>query len=96
MPNRAAAPVDSAQPAIKTGAYANSPSAAVTAARAAPGVSLAEARIALRLGWSHQSRAADDLIRKYVGWTWKVKLSMSTERDLFTRLRQVAEKVAIN
>ena len=58
-------------------------------------VSLAESRIALRLSWSHQGRAADDLIRKCVGWTWKVKLSLSTERDLFTRLREDAEKVAI-
>ncbi|MFZ1606754.1 MAG: Tex-like N-terminal domain-containing protein, partial [Rhodoferax sp.] len=62
---------------------------------AMPVISLAEGRIALRLGWSHQKRAADDLIRKCVAWTWKVKLSMSTERDLFTRLREEAEKVAI-
>lgn len=65
------------------------------AGRAAPVVSLAEGRIAIKLGWSHQARAADDLIRKCVAWTWKVKLSMSTERDLFTRLREDAEKVAI-
>ena len=58
-------------------------------------VSLAEARIALALGWSHQGRAADDLIRKCVAWTWKVKLSLSVERDLFARLREAAEKVAI-
>src|SRR3990167_9239512 len=62
---------------------------------APPAVSLAEGRIALKLGWSHQGRAADDLIRKCVGWTWKVKLSLSTERDLFARLREDAEKVAI-
>jgi protein Tex len=65
------------------------------AARAIPAVSLAEARIALRLGWSHQGRAADDLIRKCVAWTWRVKLSLSIERDLFARLREEAEKVAI-
>jgi uncharacterized protein len=58
-------------------------------------VTLAEARIALRLGWSHQGRAGDDLIRKCVAWTWRVKLSLSTERDLFARLREAAEKVAI-
>jgi uncharacterized protein len=70
--------------------------AAVTAkGRATPVVSLAEGRIALRLGWSHKGRAADDLIRKCVAWTWRVKLSLSTERDLFTRLRDDAEKVAI-
>ena len=57
--------------------------------------SLAEGRIAQHLGWSHQGRAADDLLRKCVTWTWRVKLSLSTERDLFTRLREEAEKVAI-
>ncbi len=62
---------------------------------AGPVVSLAEARIALRLGWSHKGRAADDLIRKCVGWTWRVKLSLSTERDLFAKLREEGEKVAI-
>ncbi len=60
-----------------------------------PVVSLAEARIALRLGWSHQGRAADDLIRKCVAWAWRVKLSLSLERDLFARLREDAEGVAI-
>jgi uncharacterized protein len=60
-----------------------------------PVVSLAEARIALRLGWSHQGRASDDLIRRCVAWTWRVKLSLSTERDLFARLREDAEGVAI-
>ncbi len=79
--NQALAPANSSQTAIKT--------------RAAPVVSLAEGRIALKLGWSHQGRAADDLIRRCVAWTWKVKLSLSTERDLFTRLREDAEKVAI-
>ncbi|HMN91767.1 MAG TPA: Tex family protein [Hydrogenophaga sp.] len=57
--------------------------------------SLAEGRIAVHLGWSHQGRKADDLIRKCVAWTWRVKLSLSTERDLFTRLRESAEAVAI-
>ncbi|WP_353135827.1 helix-hairpin-helix domain-containing protein, partial [Limnohabitans sp.] len=56
---------------------------------------LAEGKIALHLGWSHSNRAGDDLIRKCVAWTWRVKLSLSTERDLFTRLREDAEKVAI-
>ncbi|OYY51018.1 MAG: RNA-binding transcriptional accessory protein, partial [Polaromonas sp. 39-63-203] len=60
-----------------------------------PVVSLAEGKIALHLGWSHQARPADDLIRKCVAWTWRVKLSLSLERDLFTRLREDAEKVAI-
>ena len=58
-------------------------------------ISLAEGKIALHLGWSHQARPADDLIRKCVAWAWRVKLSLSLERDLFTRLREDAEKVAI-
>jgi len=57
--------------------------------------SLAEGRIAVHLRWSHAGRPADDLLRKCVAWTWRVKLSLSTERDLFTRLRESAEKVAI-
>ncbi|MFW2356260.1 Tex family protein [Hydrogenophaga sp.] len=57
--------------------------------------SLAEGRIALQLGWSHQGRKADDLLRKCVAWTWRVKLSLSSERDLFARLRESAEAVAI-
>ncbi len=79
--NEALAHVSSAQLAIKK--------------VATPVVSLAEARIALRLGWSHKSRPGDDLIRKCVAWTWRVKLSLSTERDLFAKLREDAEKVAI-
>ncbi|MGC4397101.1 Tex family protein [Hydrogenophaga sp. T2] len=57
--------------------------------------SLAEGRIALHLGWRHQGRRADDLLRKCVAWTWRVKLSLSSERDLFARLRESAEAVAI-
>ncbi|MBP6903157.1 MAG: RNA-binding transcriptional accessory protein [Burkholderiaceae bacterium] len=57
--------------------------------------SLAEGRIAVHLGWSHAKRPADELIRKTIAWTWKVKLSLSLERDLFTRLREAAEATAI-
>jgi uncharacterized protein len=60
-----------------------------------PVTSLAEGKIALHLKWSHKARPADDLIRKCVAWAWRVKLSLSLERDLFTRLREDAEKVAI-
>jgi protein Tex len=62
----------------------------------APGQpSPAEGRIALHLEWRHANRPADDFLRKCVSWTWKVKLSLSLERDLFTRLREEAETVAI-
>jgi uncharacterized protein len=57
--------------------------------------SLAEGRIAVHLGWSHSKRPSDDLIRKCIAWTWKVKLSLSLERDLFARLREAAEATAI-
>ena len=57
--------------------------------------SIAEGRLAGLLGWSHQGRPADDLLRRCVSWTWKVKLSLSLERDLFNRLREAAEATAI-
>ena len=66
-----------------------------SAKRGGQSISLAEGKIALHLGWSHSARPADDLIRKCIGWAWRVKLSLSLERDLFTRLREDAEKVAI-
>lgn len=56
---------------------------------------LAEGRIASHLGWRHANRPSDALIRKTIGWTWKVKLSLSLERDLFARLREAAEATAI-
>jgi uncharacterized protein len=71
------------------------PKPAVPGAKALPAVSLAEGRIARHLGWSHAGRPADELIRKTVAWTWKVKLSLSLERDLFARLREAAEATAI-
>jgi uncharacterized protein len=76
--------------ALSASAAPLSASAAAQAASA-----LAEGRIALHLKWSHAARPSDDLIRKTVLWTWRVKLSLSLERDLFTRLREDAEKVAI-
>ena len=57
--------------------------------------SQAEGRIARHLGWSAQERPGDALMRKCVAWTWKVKLSLSLERDLLARLRESAEQVAI-
>jgi uncharacterized protein len=68
---------------------------AATKGEAKTALSPAEARVAVSLGWRHQGRAADDLIRRSVAWTWRVKLSLSIERDLFARLREEAEKVAI-
>ena len=61
----------------------------------APVPSPAEGRIARHLGWGHAQRPGDELIRRSISWTWKVKLSLSLERDLFARLREEAEAVAI-
>ncbi len=68
---------------------------APAAGRSSATLSLAEARIAAQVGWRHQGRAADDLLRKCLGWAWRVKLSLAIERELFTRLREDAERVAI-
>jgi protein Tex len=87
----ATTPARQAQTAIKSVAILNSPEIK----KPGPVVTLAEARIALFLNWSHKNRPADDLLRKCIGWAWRVKLSLSTERDLFAKLRDDAEKVAI-
>ncbi len=71
------------------------PAATTAAGKPAPAVSMAEGRVAVHLGWSHAKRPGDDLIRKCIAWCWKVKLSLSLERDLFARLREEAERVAI-
>ncbi|MFN0183440.1 MAG: Tex family protein [Aquabacterium sp.] len=55
----------------------------------------AEGRIAAHLGLRLAQRPADVLLRRCVAWTWKVKLSLSLERDLLARLREAAEAVAI-
>ncbi len=57
---------------------------------------LAEGRLAVLLRWSHQGRAADDWLRRVLQWTWKVKLSLTLERELLSRLREQAEAVAID
>ena len=76
-------------------AMGNSAASLTATAAAQASNALAEGRIALHLGWSHKARASDDLLRKTILWTWRVKLSLSLERDLFARLREEAEKVAI-
>ena len=70
------------------------PDRASTNPAAASGV-LAEVRIGQHIGWRHQGRAADDFIARCVTWTWRVKLSLAIERDLFSRLRESAETTAI-
>ncbi len=65
------------------------------ATRPAPDNALAESRVAHHLGWRPAQRAADALIAKCIAWTWRVKLSLALERDLFVRLRMAAEDTAI-
>ena len=54
-----------------------------------------EGMVASQIQWSHQGRAGDDWLKRVVSWTWKVKLAPSLERDLFAKLRESAEEVAI-
>ncbi len=54
-----------------------------------------ERMIARSVGFVHQGRAADDWLNRCVSWMWRVKLSGSMERDLFAKLRENAEVVAI-
>lgn len=69
--------------------------ASATGARAPAAFNACEGMIASHVKWAHQSRAADDWLKRVVSWTWKVKLAPSLERDLFTKLRESAEEVAI-
>ncbi len=69
--------------------------AAAVAGETKPTASLAEGLIARHLGWRHANRKADDLLRQCIAWTWRVKLSLSLERDLFLRLREASETIAI-
>nr|MCU0969592.1 RNA-binding transcriptional accessory protein [Rubrivivax sp.] len=62
-------------------------------ARAAP--TPGEQRVARHVGWQPAGRPGDELIRRCVAWAWKVKLAPALERDLFARLREQAEGVAI-
>ena len=57
--------------------------------------SACEGMVASQIQWSHQGRAADDWLKRVVSWTWKVKLAPTLERDLFAKLREGAEEVAI-
>jgi uncharacterized protein len=74
-------------------ALADAPAAPASGTRPGPGP--AELRIGQHVGWQHKGRPADDFLLKCVAWTWRVKLSLSTERDLFARLRDSAHDVAI-
>jgi uncharacterized protein len=55
----------------------------------------AEGRIALLLNIQDRGRAADAWLREVIRFTWRIKLSPALETDLFSRLRETAESVAI-
>ena len=55
-----------------------------------------EGQIAEHFGIEDQGRAADKWLKEVVRWTWRVKLSPHIETELLGRLREEAEKVAIN
>ncbi len=55
-----------------------------------------EAMIASHIRWSHQRRAADDFLQEVVRWTWRVKLLMHFESELFGAIRERSDEEAIN
>lgn len=55
-----------------------------------------ESQIAAHFNIDDQGRAADKWLKEVVRWTWRVKLSPHIETELLGRLREEAEKVAIN
>ncbi|MFC3094075.1 RNA-binding transcriptional accessory protein [Alteromonas sediminis] len=60
------------------------------------GVSPCEEIIAEHFSIRQQGRAADKWLAQVVQWTWKVKLSLHMETELFGALREKAEEEAIN
>lgn len=61
----------------------------------AAALNAAQQRVAAHVGWRHAGRAADDWLQRCVQWAWRVKLSLSLERELLARLREQAEEQAI-
>ncbi len=55
-----------------------------------------EAMIASHIRWSHQGLAADDFLQEVVRWTWRVKLLMHFESELFGAIRERSDEEAIN
>lgn len=55
-----------------------------------------EGLIASHLNFCHQSRPADNWLQQTIQWTWKVKLQLHLETELFSALRERAETDAID
>lgn len=60
------------------------------------GPSPCEEIIASHFGIRDQGRSADKWLMQVAQWTWKVKLSLHMETELFSALREQADKEAIN
>jgi len=52
--------------------------------------------IGRHLGFTHEQRPADDWRAQVVAWTWRVKLSLHLDSELFTALRNRADAEAIS
>jgi uncharacterized protein len=61
-----------------------------------PSVDPALELVCRQLNWQHQGRAADDWLQQVLRWTWRVKLQLHMETELFRRLREEAERQAIS
>ncbi|APE07362.1 MAG: RNA-binding transcriptional accessory protein [Alteromonas sp.] len=59
------------------------------------GPSHCEHIIASHYSIAHQGRPADDFLAQVVQWTWKIKIGLHMETELFSALRERAEKEAI-
>ncbi|OJF70978.1 RNA-binding transcriptional accessory protein [Alteromonas sp. V450] len=51
--------------------------------------------IASHYNITHRNRAADDFLAQVVQWTWKIKIALHMETELFSALRERAEEEAI-
>jgi len=51
--------------------------------------------IASHLGWQHQQRAADAWLQQTIQWTWRIKILLHMETELFGAIRERAETDAI-
>ena len=58
-------------------------------------VSRCEGIIAAHVGVKDQGRAADKWLATAVAWTWRIKLALHLETELFGTLREAAEEEAI-
>ncbi|TDF36400.1 RNA-binding transcriptional accessory protein [Alteromonadaceae bacterium M269] len=58
--------------------------------------SFCEKIIADHVGFQHKNNAADSWISTVIQWTWRVKILLQMENELFSTVREQAEAEAIN